>query len=266
MGKQREIRLGFVDLGVDKYPDASKKYPIKSASDISMASLSYPDSSNEKRLDLTLISLYIEDLPDFTVNNEALLKLSINTRNPQNLNDKQPISNAVEFEVPDGNQAPGISNRGIFRNIIFRDFVNLGINLVEIDGDLLETYNKVKGIVSGVEGLETLDVLNGIPYLDVATSLVDGVINVFGKNGDDIVWSNLPLLDVEPGPGVAFLRSGIYVAYQVKNEKKGKEISHNNLVYTDGKVSLKDGVSIDGGISNTLIYSVRVRGYTPSSQ
>ncbi len=261
MSNQREIRLGFVDLNGDAYPDASKTYLLKSASDISLAGLSYPEHTMEKRLDLTLISLYIEDLPDFTENNEGLLKIDINTRNPQNINDRKEISSAVEFEVKDKSYAPGIDNRGVFRNIIFRDFVNIGLKLVEIDSDLSETYNKLKGIVNGVEGLETLDVLNGIPYLDVATGLVDGIINVFGKNDDDVVWSNLPLLDVEPGPGSAFLRTGIYVAYQVVNESKGQEINHSDLIYRDGKIELKDDMSIPGGISNCLAFSVRLRPY-----
>ena len=265
MTKQREIRLGFVDLGDDAYPDSSKVYQLKSASDISMAKIPFPDGSPEKRLDLTLISLFIEDLPDFTSNNEGLLKIDINTRNPQNTDDRKEISSGVEFEVKDKNYAPGIDNRGVFRNIIFRDFVNLGLKLVEIDSDLSETYNKVKGIVNGVEGLETLDVLNGIPYLEVATGLVDGIINVFGKNEDDVVWSNLPLLDVEPGPGSAFLRTGIYVAYQVSNESENNEVNHSDLVYKDGKIEIKDGVHIPGGISNCLAFSVRLRSFTPKS-
>ncbi|MCP4367704.1 MAG: hypothetical protein GY797_06275 [Deltaproteobacteria bacterium] len=262
MSKQKEIRLGFVDLEGDAYPDAAKTYQLKSASDISLSVIPYPENSMEKRLDLTLISLFIEDLPDFTRNNEGLLKIDINTRNPQNTNDRKEISSAVEFEVKDKNYAPGIDNRGVFRNIILREFVNLGLKLVEIDSDLSETYNKVKGIVNGVEGLETLDVLNGIPYLDVATGLVDGIINVFGKNEDDVVWSNLPALDVEPGPGAAFLRTGIYVAYQTKNESEGKEINHSDLVYRDGKIEVKDGIEIEGGISNCLAFSVRLRPYS----
>lgn len=261
MTRQKEIRLGFVDLGNDLYPDATKIYPLKSASDICMAGLPYPANSMERRLDLTLISLFIEDLPDFTANSEGLLKIDINTRNPQNTNDRKEISSAVEFEVKDKSYAPGINNRGVFRNIIFRDFVNLGLKLVEIDSDLSDTYKKMKEVVNGVEGLGTLDVLNGIPYLDVATGLVDGIIDVFGKNEDDVVWSNLPLLDVEPGPGAAFLRTGIYVAYQIMNESYDKEVNHADLVYRDGKIEIKEGVDIQGGISNCLTFSVRLRSY-----
>lgn len=84
---------------------------------------------------------------------------------------------------------------------------------------------------------------------------------MFGKNDDDVVWPNLPLWDVEPGPGSAFLRTGIYVAYQVFNESKDQEINHSNLIYRDGKIELKDGKSIPGGVSNCSAFSVRLNPY-----
>ena len=261
MSKQREIKLGFVDLAGDTNPDSKKTYKVKSSSDISMQNIGYPKESFEKRLDLTLISFFIEDLPDFTSNNEGLVKIEINTRNPQNTAEKMDVATAVQFVVKDGDYAPGVDNRGVFRNIIFRDFVNLGLSLIEIDGDFTATYNKVKGIINRVDGLKTLDILDGIPYLNLATSLVDGLITAFGKNEDDVVWSNLPLLDLDPGPGVAFLRSGIYIAFEAKNATNGSSIDFSDIVFNDGKVKLRDGVTIKGGLPNCLAFSLRIRPY-----
>ncbi len=260
MSKQKEIRLGFVDLEGDSHPHQGKTYSVKSASDASLASLPFPNSS-EKRIDLSLLSLFVNDLPDLTANNEGLLKITVNTRNPQDLSDKLDISSAIDFDVRDNEYAPGIANRGVFRTVIFRDFINLGIELIEIDSDLKDTYNKIKGIIDGVDGLKTLDVINGIPYLNVATGLVDGVINVFGQNDDDIVWSNIPLLDVDPSPGSAFLRSGIYVAYQIEN-KEEEQIVHSSLEYQDGSVRLTAGSSAKV-LSNCLAMSLRLREFSP---
>lgn len=257
--KQKAIRFGFVDLEGDLHPDATKDYFVKSASDISLMSIDFPKDTTEKKLDLTLISLFIANMPDFTKMNEGLLKIDINTRNPQNTNDKNKISSSIEFVVKDGTYAPGISNRGIFRNIIFRDFVNLGLSLVEIDKNFSDAYDKVKGIVNNVEGLKTLDVLNGIPYLNLATNLIDNVVSTFGENQDDQVWLNLPLLDLEPGPGAAFLRTGIYVAYQIENEDKKISVNHSDLIYSDGKVRHKDSTSGNNLMSNCLVFSVRLR-------
>ena len=148
----------------------------------------------------------------------------------------------------------------VFRNAIFRDFVNLGLKLIEIDKGLTKFYDRVKGVTNSIKELEPLDLINNIPYLNIATSLVDVIIKIFGENENDLVWSNLPLLDIEPPPGVSFLRSGIYVAYEIKNSKK-EEINYSDLIYKDGKVAIKEGAKIEHGISNCLVFSIRIRPF-----
>ena len=65
----------------------------------------------------------------------------------------------------------------------------------------------------------------------------------------------MPLLDVIPGPGSAFLRTGIYVIYEVKNSKN-EEIGLADIVYRDNKVFFKENAF---RLSNCLVMSLRLR-------
>ena len=49
MIKQKEIRLGFVDLENNKHSNDVGEYAVKSASDISLKRLPYPADSRKKR-------------------------------------------------------------------------------------------------------------------------------------------------------------------------------------------------------------------------
>lgn len=66
--------------------------------------------------------------------------------------------------------------------MFFRDFVNLRISLVELDCKIIERYNDVKNLINGVDGFKGMDVLNGIPFLNLASQIFDGMIKIFGSN------------------------------------------------------------------------------------
>ncbi len=252
----RAVQLGFVDLGTDLIPADEKAYSIIPASSSKLASREYP-ASQYKRLNLDLTGFYCDNLPDLFGTNEGLFKATINTRNPQDLSASADISFAGKFTVKNRNYAAGFLYRAIFRNIIFQDFINFDFQLYELDTDSAVYYNKVKTILDGVPEIKSLNVLSGIPYLSLATKLFDGIIKTFGKNPDDEVWGEIPTLDVEPTPGGAFLRSGIYVVFQTINSKK-ETLTHSALEYIDGKVRTKN----DQALSNTLIISLSVKSHS----
>ena len=109
-----------------------------------------------------------------------------------------------------------------------------------MDSDASEYYGKIKEVIEEVPEIKNLDVLKGIPYLNLATQLFDGIITTFGKNADDHLWGELPILEVQPTPGGAFLRTGIYLlAEKLHSGKKLIELS--DLQYTDGGVHRKKG-------------------------
>jgi hypothetical protein len=232
----RAVQLGFVDLGEDSLPVEGKTYKIIPASSNKLGGIKYPDSQY-KKLNLDLTAFYCEDLPDVFGSNEGLFKASINTRNPQDLDAMADISFVSKFSVKDKCPAPGFLYRAIFRNVIFQDFINFDFQLYELDTDSEVYYEKIKTILDSVPEIKSLNVLSGIPYLSLATKLFDGIVKTFGKNPDDQVWGEIPTLDVEPTPGGAFLRSGIYVIFEAKN-KKGTKVDHSSLAYKDGEISV----------------------------
>jgi hypothetical protein len=263
--KMRKVSLGFVDLGGDTAPDSSKDYSlIKAASQI-IGSLPMPETEF-KTLRLQLLNLYIEDLPDFTNKNEALLTLRTSTRVREDKANKEDLAFSVEFNVKDGSPAPGFLQRMAFRNVLLCQFFDLGLDLVELDKNLSETYGKVAKVIED-SGLSSIDALNTVPYLKVATKLFDGLVKTFGKNADDVVWSETPALYLEPGPGGAFLRSGIYVLYETKSlhprkgsrQKGGKTMPIKKLVYRDGEIHHVDDPKFP--LSNHLIFSISLKKF-----
>jgi hypothetical protein len=235
----KALDIGFVDLGEHARPRRGVKYPVVSAADDRLEQIEYPMDTDFKRLNVDLYSLYIDDLPDFTNKNECLLKISVNTRDPQNIESSpQDASTAISFKVKDHNYASSFLYRGIYRNLLFREWINLKFDLFELDTGADEYYQKVKSIIDRVPEVKNLDILKGIPYLNLATNLFESIIMTFGKNPDDHVWSELPTLELLPTPGGAFLRKGIYVIYELKNSRKEK-IDVADLVYVDNRITCK---------------------------
>jgi len=256
----RTIKLGFVHLKNDSRPKNNVKYDIISAGDYQMEILPVPDSAY-KKLDLDLYGLYIDDLPDFTHKNEGLLKVSVNTKNPQDLNATDTdATTATNFKGKDGSYAPTFLYRGVYRNVLFEKWINLRFDLYELDTDADEYFGKVKQVINGVPEIKNLDILKGIPYLNLATSLFESIINTFGKNPDDHVWGEIPLLDINPTIGGAFLRNGIYILFEDINSKKEK-LSFNHLEYMNERVQLKNN-SGKKTVSNHLLFGIQINAHS----
>jgi hypothetical protein len=256
---QKALQLGFVNLGGDLIPESDKDYPIISASSAAMKTLPVPDT-DFKRLNLDMLAFFNDNMPDFLGGNkEGLFKISVNTRDPQNLtNSENDITIATDFTVKDNQYAPGFLYKGLFRNVIFNDWVNLKFDLYELDTDADVYYDKIKNVINGVPEIKNLNVLNGIPYLNLATKLFDGIIKTFGKNADDHLWGEVPILQITPSIGSAFLRSGIYVIFQTLNSK-GQPVKPDNLLYRNGQLEIKDN-SLKR-LSNHLLFSASLQSH-----
>jgi hypothetical protein len=250
---ERAVALGFVDLADKGHsrPQPGESYAIIPASSEAMANLPTPPT-RYKRLDLDLFEFYSADMPDFWGANEGLAKVYVDTRDPQSI-DGTPVTAAfvTKFTVEDRSYAPTFLYRGVFRNVVVEEWANLGVDLYEMDTDASVYYEKIKGVIDGVPEIKSLDVLKGIPYLGLATSLFDGIIKTFGKNPDDHLWGEIPILEVSPLVGGAFLRSGIYVLFERKY--KNTAIRIEDLSYKDGRL-----VS-ESDLSNHLIFGLRLR-------
>ncbi len=252
----RTLKLGFVDLKGESRPKSNTKYSIISAGDSKLEQLAIP-TTQYKKLDLDLYAFYIDDLPDFTKNNEGLLKVSVNTKNPQDLAATDSDATiATNFKGKDGQYAPTFLYKGVFRNVLLEKWINLKFDLYELDTDADVYFGKIKQVINGVPEIKNLDVLKGIPYLNLATSLFESIINTLGRNPDDYVWGEIPILDLNPTIGGAFLRSGIYVLYEELNSKKEK-LSVTDIEYINERVQLKKA-SKKRKISNHLIYGIQL--------
>ena len=252
----RVLALAFVDLHAKGHttPQHNVAYDLLDAADQAVAALPRPASAF-KRFDLNLYAFYAADMPDLWGANEGLMKVTVDTRDPQALDDNPATAAHVrEFSVKDGAYAPGFLQRPVFRNVLFDEHVNLGFNLYEMDTDASVYYEKIKSVIEGVPEIQSLNVLNGIPYLGLATKLFDGIIKTFGKNPDDHLWGEVPLLELDPIAGGAFLRSGIYVLF---------ERSYHDAAVTVESLHYQDGRLHGATLSNHLIFGVRLRDYTP---
>ena len=151
-GTERSVALGFVDLKGGKRPEPNKAYEIIEASSAELEALPFPEDTEFRRLSLDLNNFYVEDLPDFTSNNEGMMRLQVNTRNPQNLAEIPTDMTFVnKFEVKDKSYAPSFLYRGVFRNVLFREWINLRIDLFELDTDANVYYDKIRyfGLTTG---------------------------------------------------------------------------------------------------------------------
>jgi hypothetical protein len=251
---QKSLQLGFVDLGSDSRPIANKTYPIISAGNAQLEVLPVP-STVLKTLKLDILGFYNDHMPDFLGGGkEGLFKISINTRNPQlPASGENDVTIAVDFKVKDGQYAPSFLYKGVFRNVLFSDWINLKFDLFELDTDAEVYYNKVKGVIDTVPELRNLDILNGIPYLNLASKLFEGIIKTFGKNADDHMWQEMPILEIVPSIGGAFLRSGIYVIFQRTNSKD-EDVTFENIIYKDNRLEIKD--STLRRLSNHMLLSI----------
>ncbi|HEV7333097.1 MAG TPA: hypothetical protein VGN63_18830 [Flavisolibacter sp.] len=256
---ENALQLGFVDLGSDSRPESKKPYPLLSASHAALEQKPIP-TTNFKRLHLDLLSFYNDNMPDFLGGKkEGLFKISINTRDPQNLtHSENDVTLAIDFKVKDGQYAPGFLHKGIYRNVIFSEWINLKFDLYELDTDADVYFDKVKSVIDSVPEMKNLDVLKGIPYLNLATKLFEGIIKTFGKNADDRLWGEIPILEITPTIGGAFLRSGIYIIFQRVNSKK-EEVSFDNLLYRDNRLEINNG-SIKR-LPNHLILTVALQNH-----
>jgi|GEM_PF-818136 len=266
MSHQRAVKIGFIDYdGAVNSPESPTAIPVVSAVDPSVGELSVPDTT-KKTLDLTLKHLWIEQLPEWRWDKryEGLLSLSIDTLDPQEQKQTTTIiSNAVEFSCKRNRVAPGLVARGMFGGVLIERKVNLSIDLVEIDKGFAGKYQEITSIIDGVEEIKTLDVLKGIPYLGVVSGLVKGAVEVFGKGSNDIVWSSIPTLSIDPPAGQPFLRSGMYVVFEERNIKGDAELNFPDMVFDRNmdRVRLTDTAAKDfeGDLSNCLVFSVDIK-------
>ncbi len=258
-GPTKSVNMGFVNLnGVDK-PEDGQTYDLVSVASSVVGGVAIPQSNQFYRMNIILNKLYIEDLPDFTKKNEALLQLQTSTRSKEDIEGvKRDVTFSTEFEVRDGDYSPTFLYRGVFRNVLFREWINLKFDLYEIDEDASVYFDKIKNVINDVPEIKDIDALKSIPYLNVATELFEGVIKTFGKNPDDHEWGEIPQLELYPGPGGAFLRRGIYVVFQEKNKARD-EIVVDNIKYKDFKVNYVSNNNIK--MSNHLIFSIDIRPY-----
>lgn len=141
-GPERSVALGFVDLSGDKRPKRDKAYDIIEASSAKLEDLPFPEGTEFRRLSLDIYNFYVEDLPDFTSNNEGMMKLQVNTRNPQDLAEiPTDMTFVTKFHAKDKSYAPSFLYRGVFRNVLFREWFNLRIDLYELERHQLRTLS-----------------------------------------------------------------------------------------------------------------------------
>lgn len=258
---QKSLQLGFVDLGTDSRPLEGKFYSVVSAGNAELENLPVP-TTNLKTLKLDILAFYNDNMPDFLGGTkEGLFKISINTRSIQTPSaGENDITVAVDFKVKDGQYAPSFLFKGVFRNVLFNDWINLRFDLFELDTDAEVYYNKVKGVVDTVPELRNLDILNGIPYLNLASKLFEGIIKTFGKNADDHMWKEMPTLEITPSIGGAFLRSGMYVIFQRSNSKD-EEVTFDKIKYKNNRLEITNNSL--RRLSNHMIISIAL-GNSPS--
>ncbi|MDZ3831033.1 MAG: hypothetical protein U0S50_04360 [Sphingopyxis sp.] len=257
---RRAVKLGFVDLkskGHDR-PQPNIDYDIISAGSSVLDALPYPKSARQM-LDIDVYALYGGDLPEglFGGRNEGLLKIQAHTADPQNIAGQEAVASFVrEFDVKDDQYAPGFLFSGVFRRILIEGSANIGIDLYEMDSDASEYYGRFKSVVDKVPEIKSIDVLKGIPYLSLATNLAEAVIDVFGKNPDDHIWGELPLLEIKPLIGGAFLRDGIYIIIEAERDRKAMKFEE--LKYRNNSLVGTTGVKLGAH----LVFGLRLREYS----
>ena len=67
------------------------------------------------------------------------------------------------------------------------------------------------------------------------------------------------MLQLVPVVGGAFLRSGIYVLFEKKNNKKKKKVTVEALGYKNGEIFIKKGLTVDR--PNHLLFGVLIQAH-----
>lgn len=248
-GPTRAPHIGFVHLDGDVAPAEGKSYQVIPASALPLGGLPIP-AGPHAYLDLDLHAFYSGDLPDFG-RSEGMLRLQVDTRAPQDMTTEVTASFLTKFSTGDNAYVGGFASRGVFRNVLFEEYVNLRFALVELDTDIDVYFDKILKVVKD-SGLSQIDVLKGIPYLNVGTKLIESVVHTFGKNPDDELWTEVPIFQLHPITASVFLRSGIYVILDRSAANAGFPAG---LTYRDG------GLRLAGGTLETthLIFGVGLR-------
>lgn len=200
--------LTFVHLDGDATPKKDKSYRVIPAYSEEVGQAPYPGTP-WMYLDLDIQTFYSGDMPDFTSNNEGVMRLQLDARDPQDHAKVKPASQLLKFRVRDHDYAPGFNTRGAFANVLFSSLVNLTVEVDELDQDASVIFDKVEAVVTD-SGLGEIDVVQNFPYLDVGVKLMKSIVKNFGRNPDDPVWRDRMTLRPTPIAGSAFLRPGIY--------------------------------------------------------
>lgn len=261
--KSRKVGLAFVNLGPDAYPEPGQDYALVSAASTDLAERACPNTEY-KLLRVQLLNLYVENLPDFANRAEGLLTIEARTRMREDKSNKEDLAFSLKFSVKDRDYAPGFLQRLIFRNVLVREFFELGIDLAELDSQFSDTYAKVAGVVDE-SGLSSIDAINSVPYIKVASKLFDGLTQAFGKDADDVIWSEMPSLQFNPSPGGAFLRTGIYVLHEWRSlyssrvsrqKKRGRQFPLKDVAFRDGKIAHRSDAGFP--LPNHLVFSLQI--------
>jgi len=235
---ERSLSYGYVNLEGKPAPTTNQDYSVVDTTDGMLSQLPVgPDCDTSTGLyaaTLQILSLWIEDLPDIVPPNEGLLKLAGRTRTGEDPNIHEGMAVDFNFNVRDRSSAPIGFALG-FTNLLLKNRLSLGLQLLELDKNASEYYKRVKDAISPETGRQLIDVLKGVPYLELATSVADGLIRAFGNNESDVVWSSNPVFAVIPAPGAPFLRTGIYVVY----ENPEDDIRPADLRYQDRWIGLR---------------------------
>lgn len=222
--------LFFVNVDTGKDPEDGKEYELIPAGSSKVRSRAVPKGPYRTFL-LDIHKFFSGDMPDMTDTNEGLLRLEVDTRDPQEIDTAKRAAVVAKFRVRDWEDSQGFLSRGVYRNVLFSDFVNLHISLVELDQSLGGYFEKVEKVFDE-SGLGELDMVKSIPFLDIGRKLVGGILDTFGKNKDDVLWEERPILSLAAAPASANLRSGIYVMV----DRRALNNQPGLLVYRDGDV------------------------------
>jgi len=244
---QRVIKLGYIDRNSE---NANR---ILDASDDHLKKLDIEKNQDFYTLSVGFVGGYIEDLPDGKMKNEMFL--SIETETFDENGNSEPVTYTYETKINDNHELAGMNNRMIFNNLKIKKKLELEIQLIEKDSGLKKQYDKFKAVSESDTLKNGIDIAYGVPYVKLATSLMEGVVNLFGSDHDDQVWDECPTLAIEPLDGMAYLRSGLYVIFEARNIKKGQEINAKDLIFENNKVRHKNGVTM----SNYLLMSIRIK-------
>jgi hypothetical protein len=250
------LSYGYVDLQGDAGPATGKDYKVLDATDAALRDLPVGpgcDASTELfAVTFQVLSLWIDDLPDFGTN-EVLFKLGGQTRVGENPNMRVDTAVDFNFRVRDANRASIDFELG-FTNVLLKNRLVIGFQLIELDKDASVYYKRVKDAITPDTGRQLIDVLKGVPYLELATSLADGLIQAFGRNDSDQVWASNPVFAVRPAPGAPFLRTGIYVVY----ENPRDDLRPAELSYRDRRIRRAAGTGQGMFERNFLVFSLLI--------